>query len=340
VATETQHEWSVRLEAAARRLAVALAAAAVVLGAAALGVPALQVQALPRRGQHQGAAAAALAAPGLPWALGPRRVGIQAGHWRTEELPEELHRLRGSSGARYGEFREVDLNLEVARRTAAILRRAGIEVDLLAATVPAGYRADAFVAVHADGAARPTARGWKVAAPWRSSRASRLLADALAGVYPSFTGLPEDRYGTTFNMRGYYAFSPHRFRHAVSTDTPAAIIETGFITVAEDRELLFGDPEAAARGLAAGIIRFLGTHVSFDREALAVVSYPARRVAEESVALRFHPGNVEKSSAELPAGTLVRPLQIRDGWVEVVVWGDYRRFGWLPESSLEPLPGG
>jgi hypothetical protein len=329
-----------RVETAVRRVACVLTLAAAVLGTAALAVPALRIHAGPRPGDRFAAPSAGPALPGFPWALGPRRVGIQAGHWRIEQLPEELHRLQGSTGARFREYREVDLNLEVARRTAAILERAGVEVDLLPATVPPGYRADAFVAVHADGAARSAARGWKVASPWRSSSASRRLAEALAETYPSFTGLPEDRYGTTFNMRGYYAFSAHRFQHAISTDTPAVIIETGFVTVAEDRELLFGDPEAVARGIAAGIIRFLGAHLAFDREALAVVSYPAMRVARENVALRFHPDSAENSAAELEAGTLVRPLYAQDGWVEVVVWGDYRRFGWLPESSLEPLPGG
>lgn len=316
-----------------RRLAIALAAVAALLGAAASARPVLRARMLAAAAERPSSAAPTVA--GFPWVLGPWRVGIQAGHLQVEELPEELERLRDSAGAAYRQFREVDLNLDVARRTAEILRRAGIAVDLLPATVPPGYRADAFVAVHADGAARSSARGWKVAAPWRSSPASRHLAAAVASAYPQFTRLPEDRYGTTFNMRGYYAFSPQRFRHAVSSATPAAIIETGFVTVAEDRELLFGDPQAVARGIAAGIVRFLAGHDPLDRRALAVTSYPARRIAAEGAALRFHPED-GRSAGELPAGTLVRPLHREDGWVEVVVWGDFRRFGWLPERSLEP----
>jgi hypothetical protein len=183
-------------------------------------------------------------APGLlsQFPLSPWHVGIQAGHWKIDELPDELRRLRSSTGARYGRYLEVDANLEIARRVADYLMEAGIQVDLLPATVPPGYRADAFVSIHADGAYRPGARGWKMSTPWRSSEASRMLLDAMIRTYPRFTGLPEDRYGTTYNMRGYYAFSPQRFRHAVDTSTPAIIIETGFVTVAADREILFGAP--------------------------------------------------------------------------------------------------
>ena len=44
--------------------------------------------------------------------------------------------------------------------------------------------------------------------------------------------------------------------------------------------------------------------------------------------------------AELPEGTLVRPLHRQDGWFEVMAWGSWRRFGWLSAAALEPLPGG
>ena len=271
--------------------------------------------------------------------LSPWRVGIQAGHWRVEELPDELRRLRSSTGASYGSFREVDANLDIARRVTAYLLAAGVQVDLLPATVPPGYRADAFVSIHADGAYRPGVRGWKMSTPWRSSEASRMLLDALIRTYPQFTGLPEDRYGTTYNMRGYYAFSPHRFRHAIYTGTPAVIIETGFVTVAADREILFGDPDATARGIASGIVRYLSRHDPLDYEALAVRRYPAMRVASEQADLTFHPEENAKVAGRLDGGTLVRPVYQENGWVEVIVWGNYRRFGWMREADLELLDG-
>jgi N-acetylmuramoyl-L-alanine amidase len=329
-------------------IALVLAAAAGLLGAAALGRSALRGGEAPRRwaAPPYGLASRAAAHPSVPaWPAilrppGPWRVGIQAGHWRVEELPEEQYRLRDSTGARYGRFREAELNLEVARRVADLLRASGARVDLLPARVPAGYRADAFVAVHADGADRPGARGWKAATPWRASEAARRLREALAGTYPRFTGLPEDRFGTTSYMRGYYAFSPHRYEHAIDPRTPAVILEMGFITVREDRETLFGDPQAAALGFAAGIVRFLSGHDPYDRARTAVRLYPVMRVAASGAQLLSHPGQDALHLAELPEGTLVRPLHRQNGWFEVMAWGSWRRFGWLSAAALEPLPGG
>jgi N-acetylmuramoyl-L-alanine amidase len=293
-----------------------------------------QVAAVRRAGGRQNAAAVPSAFPLSPW-----RVGIQVGHWKIEELPDELRRLRSSTGARYGRYREVDANIEIARRVVEYLRAAGIQVDLLPATVPPGYQADAFVSIHADGAYRPGVRGWKMSTPWRSSPASRMLLDAMVRTYPLFTGLPEDRYGTTYNMRGYYAFSPHRFHHAIAGTTPAMIIETGFVTVARDREVLFGAPDTVARGIAAGVVRYLSRHDPLDYAATAVRRYPVMRVAGEQVDLTFHPEENAKVACRLQGGTLVRPVHRENGWVEVIVWGNYRRFGWLREGDLEVLGG-
>jgi len=273
------------------------------------------------------------------WAVpGPPRVGVQAGHWRIEELPDELYRLRRSTGARWGRYREVDANLDIARRVVEQLRKGGVAAELLPATVPPGYRADAFVAVHADGAARSDVRGWKAATAWRASDASRQLLDALSFTYVRFTDLPEDRYGTTYNMRGYYAFSPHRFHHALDPATPAVIIETGFVTVAEDREVLFGQPDSVALGISSGILRFLARRDRFDPAALQVRTYPAARVMTPNAVLSYHPREGDKVAARLAAGTLVRPVHREGEWVEVILWGNYRRFGWVRESDLE-LPG-
>ncbi len=314
--------------------ALGVAAAAGILGAAALGRGIDRVNGLPRR--------AAAHPPTLSYAAamriaGPMRVGIQAGHWRPEELPDEQYRLRDSTGARFGSLREADLNLDVARRVVDLLKRSGIQVDLLPARIPAGYTADAFVSIHTDGAARPGARGWKAATPWRASDAARGLRQALAETFPQFTGLPEDRFGTTFYMRGYYAFSPHRYRHAIDPRTPAVILEMGFLTVREDRERLFGDPQAAALGIAAGIVRFLSGNDPYDHARMAVTLYPWMRVAAQRAELLSHPGQDALRLEELPEGTLVRPLQRENGWYEVMAWGSYRRFGWLSEAVLEPL---
>jgi N-acetylmuramoyl-L-alanine amidase len=122
------------------------------------------------------------------------------GHLRSDELPEELARLRASTGARWGSVTEAELNLAVANRVKPLLEAQGVVVDLLPATVPPGYDADAFIAIHADGSSSPAARGWKLATPWRTSAVSRALMHAVAAAYGPATGLPQDSGGVTFNM--------------------------------------------------------------------------------------------------------------------------------------------
>src|SRR5712691_8309177 len=46
---------------------------------------------------------------------GPRRVGIQVGHWKTDEVPSELRRLEGQTGSNWDGLSEIDVNLEVAQ---------------------------------------------------------------------------------------------------------------------------------------------------------------------------------------------------------------------------------
>lgn len=129
----------------------------------------------------------------------PPRVGLQIGHLRSNELPAELAHLRTSTGTYWQNIREVEVNEAIAIRVRDILVAAGVEVDLLPATVPPSYDADAFVAIHADGSTAGT-RGWKVATPWRTSAASRALMEAVASTYGVITGLPEDRHGISINM--------------------------------------------------------------------------------------------------------------------------------------------
>lgn len=267
--------------------------------------------------------------------LSPWRVGIQAGHWKIDELPLEQIRLRNDTGAQWGSLTEAEVNLAIARRVALQLQEAGVVVDLLPATVPPGYDADAFVAIHADDGGGTREAGWKVASPWRSSEASRKLRDSVASAYELTTGLPSDRYGVSYNMRGYYAFSWTRFSHAIAPTTPAAIIETGFLTSAPDRRIIVEDPDRAARGISLGIIMFLAQRASLRPYALVPLRYPPMTVAAEKAAVRFFPSEGERVAARLPAGTLVRPMNEENGWVELVVWGNYRIFGWMRKSDLK-----
>src|SRR3954447_2804690 len=61
-----------------------------------------------------------VAAAGAEWPVPPAgaRVGVQAGHWRIEELPDDQARLRGQTGGSGGGYREVDVNLAIAQLVA------------------------------------------------------------------------------------------------------------------------------------------------------------------------------------------------------------------------------
>ena len=188
------------------------------------------------------------------------RVALQVGHYKNNELPPELSRLSGHTGAYGGGRSEVELNLEVAGRVARLLSDKGVVVEVLPATVPTGYTADAFIALHADGNSSSSARGFKISTRWRSyvARQDAMLVEMLTEDYAAATGLPED-FAVTRNMRGYYAYSPWRPNYRISHFTPGAIVEMGFMTNAADRAVMFNSTDKVAQGIADGIMRFLKT---------------------------------------------------------------------------------
>src|SRR5262249_51854348 len=151
-------------------------------------------------------------------------------------------------GATGGGYSEVQVNYDLATRTAALLRDRGVEVDVLPATVPVDYQADAFVAIHADGDARGVLRGFKVASSPMSQIPTwdEALVGWLNAEYARATGLPRDDPHISRRMQFYYAFNNRRYYHAIAPGTPAVIVETGFMTSAVDRALLIGTPERSA----------------------------------------------------------------------------------------------
>ena len=186
---------------------------------------------------------------------GPVRIGLQVGHWRTEEAPGELSGLR-RNGASWNGIAEWEVNLEIARHAGAMLEDLGYVVDILPAVVPPGYRAHLFLAIHADASNDRTATGYRVSAPGRDAtgRASGFV-DVLNRTYGPATGIK--RLPTvTRRMRNYYAFNFRRYEHALHPMTIAVIIETGFLTNAGDREIIVSQPERAARGIVDAITAF------------------------------------------------------------------------------------
>lgn len=188
---------------------------------------------------------------------GPKRVGLQAGHWLTEQIPPELKGL--GPGAFAGGKAEWEVNLDIAERTAALLRAYGVEVDILPTTIPVEYKAHAFLSIHADGDESGTRQGYKLGrAAWSATpEADDKLIAAISSAYAEVTRMPLDPVGASRRMTAYYAFNSRRYCHAIAPGTPSAILEAGYLTSAVDRQLLLGDPDAAARGIAKGILRYL-----------------------------------------------------------------------------------
>jgi hypothetical protein len=188
----------------------------------------------------------------------PFHVGLQIGHYKNDELPDVLSRLVGSTGTAGGGRTEIDLNYDVANRIASMLEDEGVQVDLLPATVPTGYSADAFVAIHADGSTSSSPRGFKISTRWSSAVAVQdvSLVEKLTGAYAAGTVMPEDS-NVTRNMRGYYAYASYRPNWRISALTPAAIVEMGYMSNAADRAVMFNQPDEVASSVVAGVMDFL-----------------------------------------------------------------------------------
>ncbi|HSO27574.1 MAG TPA: N-acetylmuramoyl-L-alanine amidase [Anaerolineales bacterium] len=188
--------------------------------------------------------AAAVEATGTPAARQTPRIGIVAGHWGNDSgavCPDGLT--------------EVELNQNIAVLVQKYLIARGLDVDVLQEFDPllTGYKADALISVHADScefsANEPS--GYKVAsalATKRPEESARLTA-CLRNRYAQATDLALHSTSMTPDMTYYHAFEE------VYVDTPAAIIETGFMNA--DRDLLENNPERAALGIAEGVLCFL-----------------------------------------------------------------------------------
>jgi N-acetylmuramoyl-L-alanine amidase len=170
------------------------------------------------------------------------KVGIVAGHWQSD------------SGALCPDgLQEVTINLDVAARVAAILQHEGYDAELLSewSDKLEGYKADAFVSIHADSCDVPEASGFKVARVAGSAipeQEDRLVA-CLIQEYGEATGLRFHKDSITFDMTSYHAFNE------IDPQTPGAIIELGFLDA--DRELLTEHSYEVAQGVARGIACFL-----------------------------------------------------------------------------------
>jgi N-acetylmuramoyl-L-alanine amidase len=172
----------------------------------------------------------------------PPKVGIVAGHWLSDV------------GAMCEDgLTEVEINVAVSQLVVSMLSRSGYDVEMLAEFSPDlhGYEASALVSIHTDSCNVPEATGFKVARV-SSSLVPELedhLVNCLIEEYGEATGLSFHQHSITYDMTEYHAF------YEIAPETPAAIIETGFM--AADRRLLTRRQDLVAEGIVNGLKRFL-----------------------------------------------------------------------------------
>jgi N-acetylmuramoyl-L-alanine amidase len=182
---------------------------------------------------------------------GALRIGIVIGH----AGPHPDTGLEDPGSICSDGLTELEVNQTIANLVARSLEAAGFEADILDEWDERlyGYRAVALVSIHADSCLpiNEFATGFKITAAVDTAvqdKAQRLVA-CVVDRYQRATGLRYHEGSITRDMTEY-----HTFRE-VHSQTPAVIIETGFLYL--DRDLLTGSPEKAARGIAEGVLCYI-----------------------------------------------------------------------------------
>ena len=170
------------------------------------------------------------------------KIGIVAGHWEHDP------------GAVCDDgLKEVDINLSIAQQVVSLLSLAGYDAEILAEFSPKldGYQATALISIHADSCHVPDVSGFKVAHV-SSSLVPELedrLVTCLIDRYRAATGLRFHKNSITYDMTEYHAF------YEIAPETPAAIIEIGFLGA--DRRLLTKQQDRVTHGIVNGIKCFV-----------------------------------------------------------------------------------
>jgi N-acetylmuramoyl-L-alanine amidase len=172
------------------------------------------------------------------------RIGIVAGHYKAD-----------TGFVCADGLQEVDVNLDIATRVKERLSGEGYEVELLDEYDDrlTNFTGLALVSIHADSCdfIDNESTGFKVSASLGSQlpdKANRLVA-CLTNRYQGVTGMKYRSGSVTPDMTSYHAF------HEINPDTVAVIIETGYLNL--DRQILTGQPDLIAKGIADGILCYV-----------------------------------------------------------------------------------
>ena len=177
------------------------------------------------------------------------RIGIIAGHYSDDPTKYDPGAVCPDG------LTEEKVNYNIAYLVYQKLTSLGYPTDLLQEfdSKLMGYQAAALVSIHNDSCQyiNEDATGFKV-------------ASAIASASPEndarLTNCLIDRYGTDTNLRFHFnTITPdmqmyHAF-YAVNSQTPAAIIETGFLNL--DRTYLTEHTDTVAQGIVDGILCYI-----------------------------------------------------------------------------------
>lgn len=162
---------------------------------------------------------------------------------------------------------EKDITLAVSLKVADHLRRNGLEVRLSRigdvgksldqrTTEANAWGADAFVSIHCNAAASPTAEGFEV---WHTIHASRSKGDELARAIVSW--LDQLTPLTNRGARSKAGSSGQDYYHVIrETKMPAVIVECGFVSSSKDAAYLrsASGQAAIAEAIARGVVEWAG----------------------------------------------------------------------------------
>lgn len=171
----------------------------------------------------------------------PAIIGIVAGHTGNDSgavCPDGLT--------------EVSINQQVAAYVQQYLKENKINAEIFKEFDDhlSGFRGLALISIHTDSCefVNDQATGFKVASSTSNPQRSVRLTSCMRTRYAQATGLPLHN-SVTVDMTSYHVFDQ------IDTDTPALIIEVGFMNL--DRQLLTKHADLVARGITNGILCFI-----------------------------------------------------------------------------------
>lgn len=180
----------------------------------------------------------------IPTPFPQSHIGIVAGHWGFDTgaiCPDGLT--------------EQEVNLAIATLAKEYLINEGFTVELFQEYDDKldGFKGLALVSIHADSCEfiDTNATGYKVAAPEDRGQLEKSLrlTSCIASRYQEYSHLNYHPGSVTKDMTENHAFDK------IHPDTPATIIETGFLNL--DRVFLTSQPEVAAQGISEGILCYI-----------------------------------------------------------------------------------